>query len=50
VTAQLCEQNEECQNGQPCIAQSCILGAMFHFCGVQSEPPYSCHAIDGGTD
>jgi hypothetical protein len=48
ATAQLCKQDSECQNGQPCIAQSCLAGAMFHFCGVQSQPPFRCVAIDGG--
>jgi hypothetical protein len=44
VAAQLCEQDEECKNGQPCIAQTCVFGAMFKFCGLQSQSPYNCTA------
>jgi hypothetical protein len=44
ATAQLCEQDAECKNGQPCIAQTCIFGAMFKFCGLQSQSPYNCTA------
>jgi hypothetical protein len=49
VTAQLCAEDDECQNGQPCIAQTC-LGGTFYFCGLQSEQPYNCkaNAIDAG--
>jgi hypothetical protein len=44
ATAQLCEQTEECKNGQACIAQTCVFGSHFKFCGLQSGPPYSCTA------
>jgi hypothetical protein len=44
VTAQLCQQDAECKNGLPCIAQTCVFGAMFHFCGLQSQAPYRCTA------
>jgi hypothetical protein len=44
ATAQLCEQDEECKNGQACISQSCVFGAMFKLCGLQSQKPYSCTA------
>jgi hypothetical protein len=42
--AQLCEQSGECKNGQTCIAQTCIFGSHFKFCGVQSGAPYNCMA------
>jgi hypothetical protein len=50
ATAQLCQQDEECKNGKPCIAQTCVFGAKFHFCGLQSQAPYNCTAdpTDGG--
>jgi hypothetical protein len=50
AAAQLCEQSVECQNGQACIAQTCVFGSHFKFCGVQSAPPYSCTAdpVDAG--
>jgi hypothetical protein len=49
AAAQLCEQDEECKNGQRCIAQTCtIFNAKFKFCGLQSEPPYSCTADPTG--
>jgi hypothetical protein len=41
ITAQLCQQDAECKNGQRCIAQTC-LGATFFFCGLQSEAPFNC--------
>ena len=44
AAAQLCEQDEECQNGQKCIAQTCIFGAMFKLCGLQKQSPYLCTA------
>jgi hypothetical protein len=44
ATAQLCQQDEECKNGKPCIAQTCVFGAKFHFCGLQSQMPYNCTA------
>jgi hypothetical protein len=44
ATARLCEQDEECKNGQRCIAQTCIFGAMFKLCGLQSQAPYNCTA------
>jgi hypothetical protein len=49
VTEQLCAQDEECQNGQPCIAQTC-LGSTFYFCGLISQAPYNCKAnpLDAG--
>jgi hypothetical protein len=43
-TAQLCEQSAECKNGQPCIPQTCVFGAKFKFCGLQSQSPYNCTA------
>jgi hypothetical protein len=47
ATAQLCEQDEECKNGMACIAQTCVFGAKFHFCGLQSQAPYNCTADSG---
>jgi hypothetical protein len=44
ATAQLCEQDEECKNGQACISQTCVFGAMFKLCGLQSQAPYKCTA------
>jgi hypothetical protein len=44
AAAQLCEQDEECMNGQRCIAQTCVFNAMFKFCGLQSQAPYNCTA------
>ena len=45
ASAQLCLQDEECQNGAKCIYQSCtIFGANFHLCGLQSQSPYNCKA------
>jgi hypothetical protein len=44
AAAQLCEQSEECKNGQSCIAQTCVFGAKFKFCGLQSQSPYNCTA------
>jgi hypothetical protein len=44
AAAQLCKVDAECTNGQPCIAQTCVYGAMFHFCGLQSQSPYNCTA------
>jgi hypothetical protein len=34
----------ECQNGQPCINQSCIYNATFNICGLQSQDPFYCTA------
>jgi hypothetical protein len=46
ITAQLCQQDEECKNGQRCIDQLCLglpaSYAIFHFCGLQSQAPYNC--------
>jgi hypothetical protein len=50
ATAQLCKQDAECKNGLPCIAQTCVFGSMFQFCGVQMQAPYRCSANDAGTD
>jgi hypothetical protein len=44
AAAQLCEQSQECKNNQPCIAQTCVGGSHFKFCGVQSGSPYNCTA------
>jgi hypothetical protein len=44
ATAQNCQQDDECMNGQKCIAQTCVLGSHFHFCGLQSEAPWNCTA------
>jgi hypothetical protein len=44
VSAQLCEQSEECMNGQRCIAQTCVFSSHFKFCGLQSQAPYYCTA------
>jgi hypothetical protein len=44
AAAQLCEQDAECKNGQPCIAQTCNFGAMFRFCGIQTQQPFACTA------
>jgi hypothetical protein len=44
AAAQLCEQDAECKNGMPCIAQTCVFGSKFKFCGVQSGAPFRCSA------
>jgi hypothetical protein len=44
ASAQLCNVDAECKNGQPCIFQTCAFGAMFHFCGLQTGDPYDCTA------
>jgi hypothetical protein len=44
ASAQLCNVDAECRNGQPCIFQTCALGAMFHLCGLQTGDPYDCTA------
>ncbi|MGH7269911.1 MAG: hypothetical protein ACREJ3_05720 [Polyangiaceae bacterium] len=43
AAAQLCQMTSECQNGQPCTAQTCIYGAMLKICGLQSQAPFNCH-------
>jgi hypothetical protein len=44
VANQICLQDEECKNGQKCIAQTCIFSSHFHFCGLHAESPYFCTA------
>jgi hypothetical protein len=44
ASAQLCALSGECQNGQPCIHQTCVYGAQFYLCGLHSESPYNCAA------
>ena len=44
LTAQLCEQDAECKNGQKCILQTCVFGIVTRFCGVVSQAPYNCKA------
>jgi len=46
ASGQLCAESSECQNGQPCISQTCIYGAMLNICGLQSQSPYDCTAND----
>jgi len=42
---QFCKTDEECKNGQPCIAQTCTTAnAKFSLCGLQSQKPFECHA------
>jgi hypothetical protein len=51
ASGQLCFVDSECQNGQACIYQTCIYGAQFHICGLQSQSPFNCVASptgDGG--
>lgn len=44
TSAQLCKVDSECQNGQPCIDQTCIYGAHLSICGLQSQDPFKCMA------
>ncbi len=44
ASAQLCKLSSECKNGQACIAQTCVYGAMLSICGVQSQDPFDCKA------
>jgi len=44
AAAQLCKTDAECQNGQPCISQTCVAGANLSVCGLQSQSPYDCVA------
>jgi hypothetical protein len=39
---QLCKTDAECKNGQPCIHQTCTMGAMLDMCGLQSAAPLNC--------
>jgi hypothetical protein len=49
ASGQLCFVDSECQNGQACIYQTCVYGAQFHICGLQSQSPFNCMAMgDGG--
>lgn len=47
---QLCKTNAECKNvtdagaPEPCVHQTCFMGAMLSMCGVQSTAPLSCSA------
>jgi len=40
---QLCSTDAECRNGQPCVQQTCIYGAVLSMCGLQSASPLNCH-------
>jgi hypothetical protein len=44
ASAQFCSRDDECRNGQKCIAQTCEFGAMFNICGLQSQDPFQCKA------
>ena len=44
ASAQLCTETAECQNGQPCVSQTCIYGANVKVCGLQSQAPFNCVA------
>jgi hypothetical protein len=44
ASAQLCVDTSECKNGEACIKQSCIYGAMLSVCGLQSQDPFDCMA------
>jgi hypothetical protein len=44
ITAQTCASDEECKNGQPCVAQSCF-GTTYYFCGLQSQAPFNCTTV-----
>jgi hypothetical protein len=45
VGVQLCKTDAECMNGQPCIHQMCIDGAILSMCGLQSAMPLNCTQI-----
>jgi hypothetical protein len=42
VGVQLCKTDAECMNGQPCVHQTCIYGAILDMCGLQSGAPLNC--------
>jgi hypothetical protein len=44
VGAQLCKTDAECENGAPCVAQTCMFGAMLTMCGVQNQSGFTCTA------
>ncbi len=44
IGVQLCKTDAECTNGQPCVLQTCMFGAMLSMCGVQSGDPLNCVA------
>jgi hypothetical protein len=45
LTAQLCEQDAECKNGQKCILQTCtVFNIQVRFCGLVTQAPYNCKA------
>jgi hypothetical protein len=49
VSAQICESTAECQNGLPCIAQTCNVSSSLPavhlaMCGLQSAAPFNCTA------
>jgi hypothetical protein len=44
ASEQLCKTDAECTNGQGCISQTCIDGAMLNICGLQSQDPFDCVA------
>jgi hypothetical protein len=41
---QLCKGNAECENGMPCIPQTCLEGSNLDLCGLTSQPPFKCTA------
>ncbi|HLK37472.1 MAG TPA: hypothetical protein VKU41_12020 [Polyangiaceae bacterium] len=42
ASGQLCKVSSECKNGEGCIYQSCVYGAMLYVCGLQSQSPFNC--------
>jgi hypothetical protein len=45
ASAQICSTDDECKNGQSCIKQTCIYGAMLNVCGLQSQDPFDCMPV-----
>ncbi len=37
IGVQLCRTDAECQNGQPCVKQTCMYGATLSMCGLQQD-------------
>lgn len=42
IGVQLCKSDAECKNGQPCVHQTCTMGAVLDMCGLQSAAPLNC--------
>jgi hypothetical protein len=41
---QVCKGDKECQNGKPCIPQTCHSGSNLNLCGLTPQAPFSCSA------